>query len=76
MILVIKIDRKIAQGNRMDRKKIKIDLLIHDLKVPLAVVESGITLLLQKPEKYGPLTAKQEKVLKSFASGSDCPAVY
>ncbi len=48
----------------MDRKKIKIDLLIHDLKVPLAVVESGITLLLQKPEKYGPLTAKQEKVLK------------
>ena len=47
----------------MDRKKIKIDLLIHDLKVPLAVVESGITLLLQKPEKYGPLTAKQKKVL-------------
>ena len=48
----------------MDRKKIKIDLLIHDLKVPLTVVESGITLLLEKPEKYGPLTAKQEKVLK------------
>jgi signal transduction histidine kinase len=48
----------------MDRKKIKIDLLIHDLKVPLAIVESGITLLLQKPEKYGPLTAKQKKVLK------------
>jgi len=47
----------------MDRKKIKIDLLIHDLKVPLAVVESGITLLLQKPEKYGPLTATQKKVL-------------
>lgn len=48
----------------MDRKKIKIDMLIHDLKVPLAVFESGITLLLQKPEKYGPLTAKQKKVLK------------
>jgi len=48
----------------MDRKKIKIDLLIHDLKVPLAVVESGITLLLQKPENYGPLTAKQKKVLE------------
>lgn len=47
----------------MDREKIKIDLLIHDLKVPLAVVESGVTLLLQKPEKYGPLTAKQKKVL-------------
>ena len=50
--------------NNMDRKKIKIDLLIHDLKVPLAVVESGITLLLKKPENYGPLTAKQEKVLQ------------
>jgi len=47
----------------MDRKRIKIDLLIHDLKVPLAVVESGITLLLQRPEKYGSLTTKQEKVL-------------
>ncbi|MEE8553794.1 MAG: sensor histidine kinase [Desulfobacterales bacterium] len=47
----------------MDREKIKIDLLIHDLKVPLAIVESGITLLLEKPEKYGPLTAKQKKVL-------------
>ena len=47
----------------MDKKKIKIDLLIHDLKVPLAVVESGIALLLQKPEKYGPLTDKQKKVL-------------
>jgi signal transduction histidine kinase len=47
----------------MDRKRIKIDLLIHDLKVPLAVVESGITLLLQKPGTYGPLTTKQEKVL-------------
>ena len=47
----------------MNRKKIKIDLLIHDLKVPLAVIESGITLLLQKPERYGLLTAKQEKVL-------------
>ncbi len=47
----------------MDREKIKLDLLIHDLKVPLAVVESGITLLLEKPGKYGPLTAKQKKVL-------------
>jgi signal transduction histidine kinase len=48
----------------MDRKRIKIDLLIHDLKVPLAVVETGITLLLQKPQNYGPLTEKQKKVLK------------
>jgi signal transduction histidine kinase len=47
----------------MDREKIKIDLIIHDFKSPLAVVESGITLLLNNPEKYGPITAQQEKVL-------------
>ena len=45
------------------RKRIKTDLLIHDFKVPLAVVETGITSLLQRREKYGPITEKQEKVL-------------
>jgi len=47
----------------MYRKKIKIDLLIHDFKVPLAVVQTGITSLLQRREKYGPLTEKQERAL-------------
>lgn len=47
----------------MGRKEIKIDLLIHDFNIPLAVIESGISLLLKKPEKYGLLTEKQEKVL-------------
>ena len=45
------------------RKRIKTDLLIHDLKVPLAVVETGIISLLQRREKYGPITEKQEQVL-------------
>ena len=45
------------------RKRIKTDLLIHDLKVPLAIVETGIISLLQRREKYGPITEKQEKVL-------------
>ena len=47
----------------MHRERIKIDLLIHDLKGPLAVVETGITSLLQRREKYGPITEKQEKAL-------------
>ena len=47
----------------MQRERIKIDLLIHDLKVPLAVVEAGVKSLLQRREKYGPLTEKQEKAL-------------
>jgi two-component system OmpR family sensor kinase len=47
----------------MHRERIKIDFLIHDLKVPLAVVETGVTSLLQRREKYGPLTEKQEQAL-------------
>ena len=47
----------------MQRERIKVNLLIHDLKGPLAVVETGITSLLERREKYGPLTEKQEKAL-------------
>lgn len=47
----------------MQRDKIKIDLLVHDLKVPLVVIEAGINSLLHKLDKYGPLTEQQEKVL-------------
>ncbi len=48
----------------MDRKDIKTDLLIHDLKNPITVIHTGIMGLLSKKDKYGPLTPKQEKVLK------------
>jgi two-component system OmpR family sensor kinase len=48
----------------MEREKISLQLLIHDLKVPLAVIEAGITSLLGKLDRYGPLTEKQEKVLE------------
>ncbi|MBW1735974.1 MAG: HAMP domain-containing histidine kinase [Deltaproteobacteria bacterium] len=46
------------------KNRIKFDFLIHDLKVPLAVIEAGILSLLQKREKYGALSEKQERVLK------------
>ena len=48
----------------MGRDRIKIDILIHDLKVPLAVIEAGASSLLKRPEKYGPLTEKQKNVLQ------------
>jgi len=48
----------------MGKRRIKFDFLIHDLKVPLAVIEAGVTSLLGRKDKYGPLTGKQEKVLK------------
>lgn len=56
-------DQKNEWGSRILREKIKVDLLIHDLKVPLAVIESGVASLLNKTETYGPLTEKQRKVL-------------
>lgn len=43
--------------------RIRLDLLIHDLKVPLSVAEAGVESLLTRQEKYGPLTPKQEKAL-------------
>ncbi|MBW1804378.1 MAG: HAMP domain-containing histidine kinase [Deltaproteobacteria bacterium] len=47
----------------MGNQRIKFDFLVHDLKVPLAVIETGIISLLEKREKYGELTDKQIKVL-------------
>lgn len=53
-----------GERKAMGRERIKIDLLIHDLKVPIAVIEAGLTSLLKRPEKYGSVTEKQEKVFK------------
>ncbi|HPJ66300.1 MAG TPA: HAMP domain-containing sensor histidine kinase [Desulfobacteraceae bacterium] len=55
--------QKEKKDNGVGRDRIKIDILIHDLKVPLAVIEAGVSSLLKRPEKYGPLTEKQKNVL-------------
>lgn len=44
-----------------------IDLLIHDLSGPLSIVSSSVTSLLQKAERYGPLTEAQKRVLERIA---------
>jgi two-component system, OmpR family, sensor kinase len=48
----------------MERNRIKFEFLVHDLKVPLAVIEAGILSLLQKQDKYGQLNDKQIKILE------------
>ena len=48
----------------MGKQRIQMELLVHDLKGPLAVIETGIISLLQREQKYGSLTEKQQKVLK------------
>jgi two-component system, OmpR family, sensor kinase len=56
--------KKEQTGSNMERNRIKLEFLVHDLKVPLAVIEAGLLSLLQKTEKYGPLTEKQTRVLE------------
>ena len=55
---------KSEKNNVVRRERIKLDFLIHELKSPLAVIEAGISSLLRRTEKYGPLTKAQEKVLR------------
>ena len=51
------------KGSSLQHKRIKIDLLVHDIKSPLAVIETGISSLIRDRSKWGPLTEKQEKIL-------------
>ncbi len=48
----------------MSDTTIKTEILIHDLKVPISVIDAGAKSLLNRRESYGPLTDKQIKVLK------------
>lgn len=45
-------------------REVEIEFLIHELKDPLAVIETGLRTLLEKKDKFGPLTPRQEKTLK------------
>lgn len=45
-------------------REIEIQFLIHELKDPISIVETGLRTLLEKKEKFGPLLPKQENTLK------------
>lgn len=45
-------------------RDINVEFLIHELKDPIAVIETAVRMLLEKPDKYGPLAQRQEKTLK------------
>ncbi|MCA1794542.1 MAG: HAMP domain-containing histidine kinase, partial [Desulfobacteraceae bacterium] len=51
-------------NNKMSDTNIKTEILIHDLKVPISVINAGARSLLDRQDAYGPLTEKQIKVLK------------
>jgi signal transduction histidine kinase len=56
------------KGGFFDR--LDIEFLIHELKDPLSVIETAVRMLLEKPEKLGPLTDRQAKTLKRALKGS------
>ena len=45
-------------------RELEIQFLIHELQDPIANVETGLRTLLEKREKFGPLSTKQENTLK------------
>lgn len=48
----------------MPDNTIKTEILVHDLKVPVSVIDAGAKSLLNRQDVYGPLTEKQEKVIR------------
>ena len=45
-------------------REVEIQFLIHELKDPIAIIETGLRTLLEKQEKFGALTSKQQNTLK------------
>ena len=44
-------------------QEISIEFLIHELKDPISIIETGLRTVLEKQEQYGALTAKQANTL-------------
>jgi len=47
----------------MDKKRIKTELLVHDLKTPIAIIEAGINSLMNLGEKQQTIGERQQKIL-------------
>jgi two-component system, OmpR family, sensor kinase len=54
----------------MNEKEPLIDLLIHDLTGPLSIVLASVNSLLNKEDKYGPITDLQRKTLERILRNS------
>ena len=44
--------------------RLSVEFLVHELKDPISIIETGARTLLERQDKYGALTPKQEKTLK------------
>jgi hypothetical protein len=43
--------------------EISIEFLIHELKDPISIIETGLRTVLEKQDQYGPLSTKQANTL-------------
>lgn len=57
-------ERQPTENNEGFFRDVEIEFLIHELKDPIAVIETGLRTILEKREKFGPLTARQEKTVR------------
>ncbi len=51
-------------------RDVQVEYLIHELKNPIAVVETAVRTLLKRGDKYGPLSERQEKTLNRALRGT------
>ncbi len=51
-------------------RQLDVEFLIHELKDPLSVIETAVRMLLEKQEKFGVLTERQDKTLKRALKSS------
>ena len=45
-------------------REIEIEFLVHELKDPIAIIETGLRTLLERQDKFGTLSPRQENTLK------------
>ena len=45
-------------------RDIEIEFLVHELKDPIAIIETGLRTLLERQDKFGALSSRQENTLK------------
>ena len=60
-------DRNLQGATQMQDqffREVEIQFLIHELKDPISIIETGLRTLLERQEKFGSLTSKQENTLK------------
>ena len=58
-----------SEGRRFFRE-VELEFLIHELKDPIAIIETGVRTLLERREKYGQLSARQEKTMNRILRNS------